>query len=658
MKVWIQNKIRHHYLPKIVLWEFRQTTTLSTSRNRFRNSEPSVFVFRWKLVVSEFRTDTLTEFLSMKTIKVACGIILCFLFSDLDREGRSEDGPVMPGLFENSFDTSSPAVAPPWSMRPWMCEDDVNTSEAVWDLVDGCRDHDLPLGAILIDSPWSTRYNNFRFDEKRYPDPRKMIDSLHARDVRLVLWMTNFINTPDSLADTPGDEEDLYSVGKSKGYFVNDGAPIRWWKGNGAMIDYTNPAAVAWWHRIMDRTLSLGVDGWKMDGSAEMFVLTPRKTKRGTLTLRDYMDLYYRDTLHYSRTCQSDFVTMVRSVDIANTHTDQAHAPFDAAPLTWVGDQRHSWKDKGLDEAIRSYFRALALDYPSVSSDSGGYQTASKPQVGMPRLLYLRWAQWNAMTPLFLIGGHDEHRPWKFDPDFFQIFRQFMWLHQELVPFFYSQHVQASLREGKLMHPGPGKHEYLLGDSLLVGVMSNEEPRREMVFPDGEWLNYWDNRVAYHGGETVTVEVPENRSPIFVRLGSVIPLDVVNDAVGHGSQASKGWRTLDIYPAKQNSSAVLWDTQQFPPSAFRDRSFVNVIPLEDGVEIHLEDSPVRDTIFRVWQPRPPSQVRVNQTPLEKHESLATWEASQQSWSYDAADQRLWIRIAKSRDVRITIDHSK
>jgi len=31
-------------------------------------------------------------------------------------------------------------------MKALAVEDDVNTFEAVWDLVDGCRDHDLPLG--------------------------------------------------------------------------------------------------------------------------------------------------------------------------------------------------------------------------------------------------------------------------------------------------------------------------------------------------------------------------------------------------------------------------------------------------------------------------------------------------------------------------------
>lgn len=566
-----------------------------------------------------------------------------------------ESGPVL-GLFESSFDTSAPAVAPPWSMRPWMWEDDINTANAVWDLVDGCRDHDLPLGAILIDSPWSTRYNNFRFDEKRYPNPRRMISDLHEREIRIVLWMTNFINTRESLSDAPGDDEDLYSVGKTNGYFVNDGVPVKWWKGSGALIDYTNPAAVAWWHRLMDRTLSLGVDGWKMDGSAEMFALTPRKSLRGTLTLRDYMDLYYRDTLHYSRAIRSDFVTMVRSVDIANTRTDQAHAPFDAAPLTWVGDQRHSWNNKGLDEALRSAFRAMALDYPSVSSDTGGYQSNPGPNGGVPRLLYLRWAQWNALTPFLLIGGHDEHRPWKFDLEFFQIFRRYMWLHQELVPFFYSQHIQASLREGKLMHLGPGQNEFFLGDALLVGVMASDDARREFVFPSGEWLDYWDNRVQHLGGRTVTVEVPEDRSPVFVRLGSVIPLDVVNDAVKHGSAASRAWRTLDIYPANYGSRAVVWDERQFPPSASRDRSFVFVDPLESGIEIRLEAGPSRDTIFRIWRPQVPQTVRAGQELLKRCDSAEQCEKERLAWWYDAVDNRLWIRLAGARDVRITVEN--
>lgn len=33
------------------------------------------------------------------------------------------------------------------------------------------------------------------------------------------------------------------------------------------MIDYTNPAALQWWHKQMDNVLDLGIDGWKCDGT-------------------------------------------------------------------------------------------------------------------------------------------------------------------------------------------------------------------------------------------------------------------------------------------------------------------------------------------------------------------------------------------------------
>ena len=588
---------------------------------------------------------------------------LCLVAFVISLPAHGQSIPTNP-LAQSQIDTSSPAIAPPWSMSPWMWEDDVNTADAVWDLVDGCRDHDLPLGAIMLDSPWATHYNNFRFDEARYPKPQEMIDKLHSRGVRIVLWMTNIINTAESLADASGDEEDLYTVGKQNGYFINDGATVKWWKGKGGMIDYTNPAAVAWWHRLMDRALALGIDGWKMDGSAELFILTKRKTAAGVLTWRDYVDLYYRDTLNYSRATKPDFVTLVRSVDIANTsEIDLPHAPFDAAPLTWTGDQRHTWRGKGINEAIRSGFRALERGYPSVSSDTGGYQTAPSPPEetdevwvgGMPRLLYLRWAQWNALTPLFLIGGHNEHRPWKFDDEFLQIFRRYMWLHQELVPYFYSLHVQASMREGRLMHVGPGEHEFLLGENLLAAVMSSPQSRRKITFPAGDWIDYWDNRKEYRGEATVEVDVPEEHSPLYVRRGSIVPLAVINDAVGHGSSASEGWRTLDVYPAAKRSQQIIWDTANFPPQVDRDRSLVTLSPSPAGTEVQITGGPKRDTIFRVLQAELPATVTVDGDAIKKFLPRSTTGNNAGAvGTMTSADQRLWIRVDRCGDMTISI----
>ena len=539
-----------------------------------------------------------------------------------------------------------------------MWEDDANTAEAVWDLIRGCEEHDLPLGAVMLDSPWSTAYNNFVFDEKRYPKPRELIEAWHKKGIRTVLWMTCLVNTLKDKADAPGSEEDLYAIGKACGYFCNAGEATKWWKGRGAFIDYTNPEAVAWWHRLMDRALDLGIDGWKVDGAAELILMTRRESSRGVVGWQEYVDLYYRDCLTYLRARRPDGVTMVRSVDVGEIGYRGRHAPFDAAPLTWVGDQRHTWDDLGLQEALAGVFRAMELGYPVASSDTGGYQTDPAQKGVMPRLLFLRWAQWNALTPFFLVGGHNEHRPWKFDAEFFWTFRRYWWLHHELVPFFYSQAVQAHLREGNLMHAGTSTFEYQLGDALLVGVMTDERPEREVKLPAGKWLDYWDNHIQHEGGQTVRVKVPEERSPVFVRLGAILSLNVENDVVGHGSKASKGWRTLDIYPhagPQAVSRAVVWDTASFPPQGERDRSIVNCQVNGKAITINLAGGPARNTILRIWSPQLIKGVTRDTKELTKASDRNAWERGGDGWWSDPEDQRLWVRLSEARNFSVKVE---
>ena len=60
---------------------------------------------------------------------------------------------------------------PAWALECWVWEDDTNTAEAVRELLEGYARHDIPVRTVLIDSPWSTRYNDFQVDTNRYPDP-------------------------------------------------------------------------------------------------------------------------------------------------------------------------------------------------------------------------------------------------------------------------------------------------------------------------------------------------------------------------------------------------------------------------------------------------------------------------------------------------------
>ena len=57
------------------------------------------------------------------------------------------------------------------------------------------------------------------------------------------------------------------------------------------------------------------------------------------------MDHYYRDEYLHGLEENPEFVTLARSID--RWYHPEGFAPVDAAPVTWVGDQKHTWKSSG-----------------------------------------------------------------------------------------------------------------------------------------------------------------------------------------------------------------------------------------------------------------------------------------------------------------------
>ena len=545
-------------------------------------------------------------------------------------------------------DTSRQAITPQWAFGVWMWEDDVNTQAAVYDIVSGCAKHDLPLSAVIVDSPWETAYNNFEWDRVRYRDPQRMINDLHRRGVRVIMWMTPCINVPGKQSDARGSSEDLYAIAKQKGYLANDGKTIKWWKGEGGLVDYTNPEAVEWWHGLMDRVLLMGADGWKVDGAAERFPLYGGYGNAGPIKWMDYVDMYYRDTYNHLLRRNPAGVTMVRSVDIGESGFTGRHAPLDAAPITWFGDQEHRWDKNGLADAIADQFLAMEKGYSVMGTDIAGYDRARDAKI--PRTLYLRWLQWSAFLPFFLNGGHDEHRPWRYDREFFRIYRRFAWAHQELAPYFYSQVREVHEGRGPFMQAAPGTYQYTLGDQFLVAIMHEDQTARHVVFPEGDWIDYFDNSKVYHGPSEADLQVPLDRYPVFIRSGSIIPLNVVNNYASHGdTMGSLGFWTLDIYPNPSREAVFsLWDQtmESFPMSGKLELRCAT----EDGVtRISISGATQKPYLLRVLMPTRPK--RVSATCVGKRLELAEIEGNRWStagrpmgWRYDAADRRLWVRV--------------
>jgi len=135
------------------------------------------------------------------------------------------------------------------------------TQPAVLEYVEALLDTGFPPGVVMIDDRWSTDYGTWRFDRTRFPDPGAMVDRLHDLGYAVMLWLVPFIS-PDS---------DVFRVLSARRLLVRTahGEPAirQWWNGYSAILDATNPDAVAWLHTELGALQTdFGIDGFKFDG--------------------------------------------------------------------------------------------------------------------------------------------------------------------------------------------------------------------------------------------------------------------------------------------------------------------------------------------------------------------------------------------------------
>jgi alpha-glucosidase (family GH31 glycosyl hydrolase) len=66
------------------------------------------------------------------------------------------------------------------------------------DMVKGYKDRNITVGAINIDSGWSTGFNNFDIDTNKFPDLRSLVSQMHDQDIRVIHWVTSMIDNDSS----------------------------------------------------------------------------------------------------------------------------------------------------------------------------------------------------------------------------------------------------------------------------------------------------------------------------------------------------------------------------------------------------------------------------------------------------------------------------
>ncbi|MBN1335804.1 MAG: hypothetical protein JXB39_07565 [Deltaproteobacteria bacterium] len=425
---------------------------------------------------------------------------------------------------ETGDDTGTPApvaVWPEWAWMPWAWED-APDADSTLALVDGYQSRDIPLGAVILDASWANPEAGFEWDATRFPDPQGLVDALHARSVRTLLWLAPGIDV---------QAKALWAHARENGWFMlesadSDAKVLDWWGSQGSLLDPFNPEAVAWWHSLWEPLLDLGIDGWRCDDLDSPALLAPYSPALGRLVTRaEYAEAYYRDVFdHTQAVLGEDRLVHARAVDNNGSGQGGEEVAFAPRDLTWAGwaaDQDATFE--GMEDALDNMYWSAEYGYLAFGPDIGGLRDDGS-KLGRSREVFLRWAGVGAFGPVMENGGSGEHRPWAFDEETARIYKDFADIHVALLPWMRQRGAEA-FAEGRSLFSFRDRSTYawVLGEDLFVVPMFEEGTSLTVTFPEeGHWIWIFGPSQRFEGGLSITLNIPYDTFPAFAREGSEI----------------------------------------------------------------------------------------------------------------------------------------
>lgn len=552
--------------------------------------------------------------------------------------------------------TGRQKLPPFWALGYITSKYGYHTQQETLGVVDTLKRAGYPLDGIVLDLYWYGKEEDMgrlAWDQQQWPDHKKMLADLKARDVNTVI-----ISQPYILRNGRGLEN--YNELASKGLLVKDstGGPqeVKIWVGEGGMFDVSNPDTRSWL-RERYKTLTLeGVGGWWGDlGEPEVHPETG--IHANGLSAREYHNLYGNDwssvisDLFASEFPDRRLMTMMRG----GTTGLQRYSVY-----PWSTDVSRSWG--GLQPQITIMLNSGLSGLGYMSHDVGGF--AIDPDAPYDPELYVRWLQLGTFSPILRTHAQATAEPYNY-PDQQHIILPLIKERYRWLPYNYTLAYENASQGLPLVRPlnfyssGSDRFdditdEYLWGCDILVApVMTQGATRRSIVFPDGLWVDYNNPGRLYNGGDTVTYPAPLEVLPLFVRAGAIIP------QADYGMQSTEDYRTdrytINYYPYLGKSEYTLFEDDRKSPGSldegayslinFTGEASIEGINLDISSQGTYPGAPkVKDLTFRIHLvDGDPSSVSVDGHKLKRG-----------AWKFDRSESMLTFKIKWNVDKPLAI----
>ncbi len=426
--------------------------------------------------------------------------------------------------------TGRTALPPRWTLgyaqTTMALADEPQAQAAIQAFIDRCKAEDVPISAFHFGSGYTSigpkRYV-FHWNRAKFPDAPGLMRRFHEAGMHVVANLK-----PCLLDDHP-------AYAAARDLFVQDGegpAVTQFWDGQGAHLDFTNPAAIRWWQDgVRDQILQSGIDaGWNDNNEYGLWDERARCDGFGHPVPLELMRpvqalLMTRATLEQQRASQPGLRPF--TITRAGCPGIQRYAQ------TWSGDNTTSWDT--LRWNLRTGLGMSLSGMLNTGHDVGGF-AGPAPDAE----LLVRWAQAGLLHPRFIMNSWKPdgvfNSPWLHETALPAI-RDAIRLRYRLMPYLYSL-LHAAVDQGTpMIQPTflqfdddprcfEDCDELMLGPFLLAApVVTPGERERRAYLPKGPeaWFDFHSGTPHAPGTEAV-LDAPLDRLPLLAAAGAIIPM--------------------------------------------------------------------------------------------------------------------------------------
>lgn len=466
--------------------------------------------------------------------------------------------------------TGKATMLPRWAFGYIQSKERYQSSEELIHIVEQFRKSGIPIDCIVQDwLSWGDGlWGEKRVDKTRYPDLKGLVDTLHGKNVKLMV----------SIWPNMAKGGSNYSEMNKNGMLLP----------NSTTYDAFNEEARAvYWKQCEEEWFSAGVDAWWCDNAEPFSDADWNGEKRRPEELRyqlivdeskKHMDWTRLNTygLFHSKGIYENWRKNNQEKRVVNLTRSSYISAQQYGTIAWSGDISAKWST--LKNQISEGIKFCMCGMPYWTLDIGAFFTVKDKWVnrgcgndGKPkklwfwdgeyndgvddlgyRELYVRWLQYGTFLPVFRSHGTDTPRePWNFGSPgniFYDTILKFIQLRYRLLPYIYSSAAEVSINDTTMLrsllfdffHDEKVKDIsdcFMFGKAFLVCPvtepmyyqansvpLSNTEKTKAVYLPDGTaWFDFWTNTI-YEGGQNLVCKAELDTIPLFVKAGSIVPI--------------------------------------------------------------------------------------------------------------------------------------